>query len=130
MKVQLNDQTLIIGWQYESPRLEKLLAEKGLTLKDAKLMRKVDLIELLGLKHLPKPTVTHCILKRGDPELKDEQVTVKKFPDDPWDQNKARYFSLKKLVDTNFPGRENKGIRTNIWNTYNKEIGYKYFNKK
>jgi hypothetical protein len=130
MKVEHNGQTYVIGWQYKNPELEALLQEKGITQEEVKAMKnKKELIDKLGIQHLPKPTITTAILRveKEDGLWEMGRATTFKNPKDDWDQNEARKWSLRRLLIQLFG---DKLERTYIWDEYKRQIGHKYFSNK
>lgn len=93
MKVTINDEVLYVGWRY---------AQKKVAYPDLQSKRLVD--------------KTTCFIKDSDGITREVDV-IRKY-DDPPNREKARFFSLTKLLSTYFPGKENKKIRGCIWNIY------------
>jgi hypothetical protein len=117
MKVTLKGKTQFVDWRYDNPQLDQLIQEKGLTQEDVKKMPTRQLLQLLGISKFPDPAMTHCIVRNEDMEIVHD-VLVKKHLRDPHSKEKARRFSLQKLLDTYYPGDENKQIRKAYWDAY------------
>lgn len=64
-----------------------------------------------------KPTNTSCIVTNEERKVV-AGVTVKRYYLDPCDKDKARRFSLAKLVTQFYPGKENKETRKRFWEAY------------
>jgi len=93
MKVNFEGNNLLIDWSYKT---------------------KKAVIE--GVGHVLQD-VTICYARDGkDDEI--GSVSITRFNKDNNCKEKARTISLKKLVDTLYPGKENKDIRASIWKSY------------
>lgn len=62
-------------------------------------------------------TRTECIMKDANKETVNTAI-VKRYVHDKHDKEKARKFSLAKLLSTTYPGRENKNLRAKFWDAY------------
>lgn len=117
MKVVKNGKTQFVDWRYENPQLDQLIQEKGLTQEEVKKMKTGKLLQVLGISKFPDPAATHCIVRNEDMEIVHD-VLVKKHLRDPHSKEKARRFSLQKLLDTYYSGDENKLVRAAFWQSY------------
>ena len=117
MIVIKSDQTVFVGWRYENPELDKFLEANGLSHEDAKKMTEPELIDRLGVIQLPKPHITTCILSSADKQIV-AQATVRRHKADPYDKDKARRYSLAKVLRETYPGLENLEVRRAFWEAY------------
>lgn len=137
MKVVNNGITYKVGWQYTNTVLNGWLEFLGLKPAEAKKMKGPDLnkelekvMKLVGAKCIPPPDITECIIY----DEKNEEITrakVVRRKCEGWeeflcsvdgrethDPEKARIYSLTKVLQTQYPGQENKELRTAFWNAY------------
>lgn len=124
MKVIKNDQPLFIGWKYDNPVLESLIVNKipkegieKITLEEARKLKTNKLLEYLEINHVPEPETTWCIVRNESKETVAE-VSVKKHKHDAFDKEKARRFSLTKVLNNNFFGDNNREFRKQVWESY------------
>lgn len=117
MQVTNGDALFKVRWAYENPELLALLKEKGLSFEEANEMKKVDLIEQLGIKSLPKPLTTVCIIVDNEnTEIMVAKVTRHYL--DTYDKDKGRKLSLKKALTKLFPEYQEKAERRLFWIAY------------
>lgn len=112
-----NGQKVFVGWKYENPELDNLLSENGITREIAKTMNQDEILAAVGGKSLPKPITTHCIFTDEDKRII-ESASVKRFHKDTFDKDKARRYSLAKVLDILYPGIDNKETRAKFWSAY------------
>lgn len=117
MIVVHNGQKVFVGWRYENPELDQLLSENGITQERARKMNEVEILAAVGRKTLPKPLVTHCIFTDEDKKVI-ESASVTRFYKDPYDKDKARRYSLEKVLNILYPGTEQKEVRAKFWQAY------------
>ena len=98
MKVQLNSGTVYVDWRYKQMKL----SYPGLDRKS------VDITNL----------VVRDILGNVI-----QGVEVRRNVNDPENREKARYFSLQKLLATYYTGKENRENRTAFWNAFRNRKG-------
>lgn len=137
MKIINNEGTFKVGWQYTNTVLNKWLEFLGITpakarkLKGPELNKQLEAVmKLVGAKCIPPPDITDCIVYNE----KNEELfrrTVKRQPCltleealesadglEKHDPEKARVYSLTKVLAFGFPGAENKEVRTSFWKGY------------
>ncbi len=117
MKVTLKGKTQFVDWRYDNPELDSLIQDKGLNPEDAQKMKKGKLLATLGITKFPDPAATHCIVRNEAMEIVTD-VKVVKHLRDVHSKEKARRYSLQKLLDTHYSGDENKSIRAEFWKSY------------
>ena len=138
MLVVNNEQVVLVGWRYQNPELERLYILYDIEASEMKGKNQVEIIELLNekikennreynltgteneapeLKCLPKPSVTYCILSKGKEDIIKVSKVVK-HKNDPYSKEKARSYSLTKVLHDTYPGPENKGVRRKFWEVY------------
>lgn len=131
MQATHGNRKFVVGWKYNHSLPPDLLKAVGLTPSTAKAMKKKDLreklrpiLELLGMD-FPYPSKVECFVL----ELKDGQNEeigrryISLRGDDGHDDEKARTFSLDKVLKYVFAGSarsnpENREIRKAIWDAY------------
>lgn len=136
-----------VGWEYHNPTLEKWLAYLGVTQSEVRAMkgeekekfntRLLGVMTLVGAKCIPAPYSTDCIIydEKGEELFR---KSVKRQPCESWedallspdglerhDPEKARRYSLTKVLNFAFPAAEddqvrtlNREIRTEVWKAY------------
>jgi hypothetical protein len=62
-------------------------------------------------------TTVDCVLRNKEGEILDTAV-IKRHKNDVHDKEKARRYSLAKLLNVIAPGPEGKKMRTDFWNAY------------
>ncbi len=134
MQVVVNGQIMVMGWRYENPNLDRILEECNISRTEARQIMETiipdekvpgatrragvpALCKTLGIKSIPNPTVTYCIIS-DEQKQPIASAMVRKFPDDPYNPEKARTYSLHKVVRNMFPGLENKETRRKFWEVY------------
>lgn len=117
MIVVHNGQKVFIGWRYENPELDRLLSLNGIPQEIARNMNEVQILAAVGGKSLPKPTTTYCIFTDEDKKVI-ESACVTRFYKDPYDKDKARRYSLGKVLSILYPGLEGKEVRAKFWEAY------------
>jgi len=117
MIVVHNGQKVFVGWRYDNPELDRLLSENGITQELARNMNEVQILAAVGGKTLPKPLTTHCIFTDEDKQVIDS-ASVTRFYKDPYDKDKARRYSLGKVLNALYPGLEGKEVRAKFWEAY------------
>lgn len=117
MIVVHNGQKVFVGWRYDNPELDKLLSEHGITQERARKMNEVEILSAVGGKTLPKPSITHCIFTDED-KKEITSASVTRFYKDPYDKDKARRYSLGKVLNILYPGDIQKGTRAKFWEAY------------
>ena len=143
MKVQIGEKEYIISWRFESPMFEKILENNGITpqraneimeekIEDTKrpgCMRRrgiEGLVQMLGLKKIPLPSTTTCVIKEVGHDERVLSATVRRFPGtvmkgghvvkaDPFNKDTARKASLHKVLKQSFP---EKADRVVFWESY------------
>lgn len=114
MKVNLNGNLLLVSWRYQNLLLEAMLEDAGIPLQNAKEMNVPELCTALGIKDLPKPDITHCIVYNTDRAIVCSS-TVVKHRKDTFDKEKARKYSLAKLLKENFSDKQTRKL---FWDAY------------
>ena len=78
-----------------------------------------DQLLFVGWKydHPHNTNVTVCEFRNSNKEVV-YSATVNRYHLDVHDRDKARRFSLTKLLRKEFPGRENKQFRAEVWHAY------------
>lgn len=119
MKVEIGTKTFYVGWKYENPQLNNMLEGIGLSEEEARKLTIPQLAEKLGVNihEIPQPNVAYCILS-NDQRVKVIEVSVKKHYKDKQSKEKARRYSLHKLLSTMFAGPQEKGTRAAFWDCY------------
>lgn len=117
MIVVHNGQKVFVGWRYDNPELDKLLSEHGITQERARKMNEVEILSAVGGKTLPKPLTTHCIFTDED-KKEITSASVTRFYKDPYDKDKARRYSLGKVLNILYPGDIQKETRAKFWEAY------------
>src|SRR4051812_31061515 len=105
MRVTYDNQTVFVGWRYDNPELEEMLARLAMSRESVRELNEPDLIKEMNKRlsggltivSIPKPTVTTCIISREDKSVVAE-ASVKKHANDPYDKDKARRYSLGKVL--------------------------------
>src|SRR5687768_15415113 len=93
MRVQLENGSVFLDWNYK----QRFIEYPG-----------------LGRKLVD---ITNCVVRDMDSKVIQE-VEVRRKVDDPENREKARYFSLQKLLATYYTGKENRENRTAFWNAF------------
>lgn len=119
MQVVNNDQVFHVSWMYLNPELVRLIEQANVTEEEVKAAKKEKggLGRLLGLRSIPQPNTTVCVIKDNEGRILVD-VHVSRYHKDIHDTEKARRYSLTKALRILFPGNENKSLRREFWSTY------------
>ena len=127
MRLTYDNQTYVVGWRYIYSWPLELLKAVGLTPAMAKVMKQKDLrqklrpiLELIGLE-CPTPSRVECFIVISHEDNTSTEVGRRYISlrgHDQHDNEKARTFSLDKVLKYTFPGVENRPLRKAVWNTY------------
>jgi hypothetical protein len=84
-----------------------MLKEVGISPEKAREMTVPRIADAIGIKmnFLPKPSATHCIIL-NDERVKIMDVVVKRYYNEAYDVDKARWYSMQKAIDVLFPKKE------------------------
>jgi hypothetical protein len=143
MKVKIGEQEYVISWRFENPTLNRILENNGITAKRAaeimdekipdpkrpgsvRRMGIEGLAAMLGMKKIPIPSTTTCIIKAVGDSENEYTATVRRFPGsiqrgggvvkgDVFDKDKARKYSLYKVLKQTFPEKDD---RKAFWDAY------------
>lgn len=111
MKVKIGEKTYFIDWNYKSSKMpsnsRKMSMMVEVPTKTSELMKKY------GGK-LPEREKTTCILRGEDKEIVFQESVVRYFGDT-FSYEKARTYSLDKLLNTHFSKKED---RKQFWEAY------------
>jgi len=125
MRVKLSNESLFVDWKYENPDLQLILDENGISMEKYLDLGGRKIIELVNSKlsngkinSLPAPSVCYCVIRKQTDGSIVNEAMVRKHKNDQFSYKKARSYSLAKALSGIYPGRENKEIRREFWDTY------------
>lgn len=122
MKVVNNDQTYRVFWMYNHTDLAKYIGAyvPNTTMVQGMEMPLKKQLEKVGVKPVEwkfGSNQTFCFLADSEGNIIGKSA-VKRHYQDPEDRDKARKYSLAKLLKEQFPGVEGKKVRTEFWKAY------------
>lgn len=133
MQVTYNKRKFKIYWMYNSSVLAQLLKEyKNADYDDVMELPFKSQLEMIkglvlrkedsdrGLRIPESPDTTHCFLVDVEAKTTVAVVSVRKHHKDPENRDKARRYSLTKLLQK--VSSDDKEVRTQFWNSYHSMI--------